>query len=184
MQYNKLLGNFNLEGIAPAPRGIPQIEVTLDIDANGILHVSAKDKNTGKENKITIKANSGLSENEINDMIKDAEANADEDKKVVELVTARNMADAHAHSIKKEFDNHKDSLSEDECKNIETAIENIENSIKGDDVDAINQALTDSGEPCKVLYEKASETANEPSENAENTDDVVDAEFTEDKQDA
>lgn len=181
MRYNKLLGNFNLEGIAPAPRGTPQIEVTLDIDANGILHVSAKDKNTGKENKITIKANSGLSENEINDMIKDAEANADEDKKVVELVTARNMADAHAHSIKKELDNHKDSLSEDECKNIETAIENIENSIKGEDVDAINQALTDSGEPCKVLYEKASETANEPSEN---TDDVVDAEFTEDKQDA
>jgi molecular chaperone DnaK len=181
MQYNKLLGNFNLEGIAPAPRGIPQIEVTLDIDANGILHVSAKDKNTGKENKITIKANSGLSENEINEMIKDAEANADEDKKVVELVTARNMADAHAHSIKKELDNHKDSLSEDECKNIETAIENIENSIKGDDVDAINQALTDSGEPCKVLYEKASETAKESSEN---TDDVVDAEFTEDKQDA
>ena len=184
MQYNKLLGNFNLEGIAPAPRGMPQIEVTLDIDANGILHVSAKDKNTGKENKITIKANSGLSENEINDMIKDAEANAAEDKKVVELVTARNMADTHAHNIKKELDNHKDSLSEDECKNIETAIENIENSIKGDDVEAINQAVTDSGETCKVLYEKASETAKEPSENAENTDDVVDAEFTEDKQDA
>src|SRR5207237_4469390 len=97
---NKLLGEFNLEGIPPSPRGMPQIEVTFDIDANGILHVSAKDKATGKENKITIKANSGISEAEIQKMVKDAESHADEDKKQLELVTARNQADALIHSIR------------------------------------------------------------------------------------
>src|SRR5690606_993135 len=105
---NKSLGEFNLEGIPPAPRGLPQIEVTFDIDANGILHVSAKDKGTGKENKITIKANSGLSEAEIEKMVKDAELNAAEDQKKLEIVQARNAADAMVHSVKKSLGEHGD----------------------------------------------------------------------------
>jgi molecular chaperone DnaK len=107
---NKSLGEFNLEGIPPAPRGVPQIEVTFDIDANGILHVSAKDKGTGKENKITIKANSGLSEAEIQKMVKDAEVNAAEDKKKLELVQARNQADAMVHSVQKSLTEYGDKL--------------------------------------------------------------------------
>ena len=106
---NKMLGEFNLEGIPPAPRGTPQIEVTFDIDANGILHVGAKDKGTGKENKITIKANSGLSDEEIEKMVKDAELNADEDKKKVEMVQARNQAEAMINSVKKSVTEHGDS---------------------------------------------------------------------------
>src|SRR5476651_1585471 len=119
---NKSLGQFNLEGIPPSPRGMPQIEVTFDIDANGILHVSAKDKATGKENKITIKASSGLSEAEIQQMVKDAETHADEDKKLLELVTARNQAEALAHSIKKSLTEYGDKLDAGEKEKIEAAI--------------------------------------------------------------
>ena len=118
---NKSLGEFNLEGIPPSPRGTPQIEVTFDIDANGILHVSAKDKATGKENKITIKANSGLSEDEINKMVADAEANAEEDKKRVDLVQARNTAEAMVHSVKKSLEEHGDKVETDEKAKIEEA---------------------------------------------------------------
>jgi molecular chaperone DnaK len=134
---NKSLGEFNLEGIPPAPRGLPQIEVTFDIDANGILHVNAKDKGTGKENKITIKANSGLSEAEIEKMVKDAEANAAEDHKKVELVQARNQADAMVHSVKKSLGEHGDKLDAGEKEKIETAIKEVEEAIKGDDKAAI-----------------------------------------------
>ena len=130
---NKLLGEFNLEGIAPAQRGMPQIEVTFDIDANGILHVTAKDKNTGKENKITIKANSGLTEEEIQRMVKDAEANAAEDKKALELVTARNTADALAHSTKKALEEHGASLEASEKEAIEAALKELDEAIKGSD---------------------------------------------------
>ncbi|MBK6613154.1 molecular chaperone DnaK [Ottowia sp.] len=134
---NKLLGEFNLEGIAPAPRGMPQIEVTFDIDANGILHVSAKDKGTGKENKITIKANSGLSEAEIQQMVKDAELNAAEDHKKLELVQARNQGDAMVHSVRKSLAEHGDKLDASEKEQIEAAIKAVEDALKGDDKAAI-----------------------------------------------
>jgi len=140
---NKLLGEFNLEGIPPAPRGLPQIEVTFDIDANGILHVSAKDKGTGKENKITIKANSGLTEAEIQQMVKDAELNAAEDKKRLELVQARNQADAAVHSVKKSLGEHGDKIDGAEKAKIEAAIKDLEEALKGDDKAAI-EAKTES----------------------------------------
>ncbi len=141
---NKALGEFNLEGIPASPRGMPQIEVTFDIDANGILHVGAKDKGTGKENKITIKANSGLSEAEIQQMVKDAELNAAEDHKKVELVQARNQAEASAHSVKKSLGEHGDKLEASEKEAIEAAIKDVEEAIKGDDkaaIDAKTEAL-------------------------------------------
>src|SRR3982751_1925118 len=141
---NKSLGEFNLEGIPPSPRGMPQIEVTFDIDANGILHVSAKDKGTGKENKITIKANSGLSEDEIQKMVKDAELNAVEDKKKLELVQARNAADAMIHSVRKSLTEHGDKLDAGEKEKIEAALKDAEESLKSDDkatIEAKTEAL-------------------------------------------
>ena len=141
---NKSLGEFNLEGIAPAPRGTPQIEVSFDIDANGILHVGAKDKATGKENKITIKANSGLSEEEIQQMVKDAELNAAEDKKKLEIVQSRNQADAAVHSVKKSLNEHGDKLDAGEKEKIEAAIKEVETALKGEDkaeIDAKTEAL-------------------------------------------
>ncbi|WP_295643708.1 molecular chaperone DnaK, partial [uncultured Methylibium sp.] len=141
---NKMLGEFNLEGIAPAPRGMPQIEVSFDIDANGILHVGAKDKGTGKENKITIKANSGLSEDEIQQMVKDAELNAAEDKKKLELVQARNQADAMVHSVKKSLAEHGDKLDAGEKEKIEAALKDAEAALKSEDkteIEARTEAL-------------------------------------------
>jgi molecular chaperone DnaK len=141
---NKSLGQFNLEGIPPAPRGMPQIEVTFDIDANGILHVSAKDKATGKENKITIKASSGLTEDEIQRMVKDAEAHADEDKKQLELVTARNQAEALVHQIRKSLGDYGDKLEAGEKEKIEAAVKDLESVVKTGDketLDAKTQAL-------------------------------------------
>ncbi len=135
---NKLLGEFNLEGIPPSPRGLPQIEVSFDIDANGILHVGAKDKGTGKENKITIKANSGLSEEEIQQMVKDAELNAAEDKKKLELVQSRNQADAAVHSVQKSLTEYGDKLEAGEKEKIEAAVKELEEAIKGDDKAAID----------------------------------------------
>ncbi len=139
---NKLLGEFNLEGIPPAPRGLPQIEVSFDIDANGILHVGAKDKGTGKENKITIKANSGLSEAEIQQMVKDAELNAAEDKKKLELVQAKNQADSSVHSVKKSLTEYGDKLEAGEKEKIEAAIKDLEDALKGDDKAAIDEKNT------------------------------------------
>ncbi|HNB43133.1 MAG TPA: Hsp70 family protein, partial [Burkholderiaceae bacterium] len=141
---NKSLGEFNLEGIPPAPRGLPQIEVSFDIDANGILHVGAKDKGTGKENKITIKANSGLSEAEIEKMVKDAELNAAEDHKKFELVQARNQADAMIHSVRKSLTEHGDKLDAGEKEKIEAAIKDAEEALKADDkatIEAKTEAL-------------------------------------------
>ncbi|TSE34979.1 Chaperone protein DnaK [Tepidimonas charontis] len=141
---NKLLGEFNLEGIPPAPRGVPQIEVTFDIDANGILHVSARDKGTGKENKITIKANSGLTEEEIQRMVKDAELNAAEDKRKVELVQARNQGDALIASVRKSLKDYGDKLDAADKDRIEAAIKELEEAIKGDDkatIEAKTEAL-------------------------------------------
>jgi molecular chaperone DnaK len=189
---NKLLGEFNLEGIPPSPRGLPQIEVTFDIDANGILHVTAKDKASGKENKITIKANSGLSEEEIQRMVKDAEANAAEDRKLLELVTARNAADALAHSTKKALDEHGAGLDATEKGAIESALKELEEAIKGSDKAAIESKTEALAKASQKLGEKAyaaeQAKANPGAANtsapgggakANNDAEVVDADFKE-----
>jgi molecular chaperone DnaK len=155
---NKSLGQFNLTDIPPSPRGMPQIEVTFDIDANGILHVSAKDKATGKENKIKIQANSGLKEEEIKRMVQDAEAHAEEDKKAIELITARNQADALVHSVKKSLAEYGDKISADEKGKIESALKDAEEALKSDDkekIDAKSQALaTASHKLAEQMYAK------------------------------
>ncbi|CAG9169266.1 molecular chaperone DnaK [Cupriavidus pinatubonensis] len=151
---NKLLGEFNLEGIPPSPRGTPQIEVSFDIDANGILHVGAKDKATGKENRITIKANSGLSEDEIQRMVKDAEANAEEDKKARELADARNQADALVHSTKKAVTEYGDKLEAGEKEKIEAAIKELEDAARGGDKAEIDAKVTALSEVSQKLGEK------------------------------
>jgi len=192
---NKSLGQFNLSDIPPAPRGMPQIEVTFDIDANGILHVSARDKGTGKENKITIKANSGLSEDEINRMVKDAEAHAEEDKKLHELVDARNQCDAMIHSVKKALTEHGGSLDGEEKSKIEAALKEAEEAIKGSDKEAIESKTQALAMASQKLGEKiyaqqqaagggaqgGGESAAGGSGGGEKKDDgdVVDAEFTE-----
>ncbi|NOT67711.1 MAG: molecular chaperone DnaK [Methylophilaceae bacterium] len=190
---NKSLGQFNLTDIPPAPRGMPQVEVTFDIDANGILHVSAKDKATGKENKITIKANSGLSEEEIRRMEEDAAAHADEDKALRELVDARNSADGMVHSVKKSLTEHGDKLDADEKAKIEAAIKDVEDVIKDGDketIEAKTNALMEASQKLgeKVYAESQAEGANaNPAEGGqqEKTVDaeVVDAEFEEVKDD-
>ena len=184
---NKLLGEFNLEGIAPAARGTPQIEVSFDIDANGILHVGAKDKATGKENKITIKANSGLSEEEIQRMVKDAEANAEEDRKLRELVDARNTAEALVHSTKKALEEHGASLEAGEKEKIEAAMKDLEEAAKGSDKDAIAAKTEELGKVSQKLGEKVyaamaekAKAGEAPAADAKPKDDnVVDAEFKE-----
>ena len=183
VQYNKLLGEFNLEGIAPARRGQPQIEVTLDIDANGIMHVSAKDKNTGKENKITIKSNSGLSDDEIQQMIRDAEENAESDKKARTLIETRNSAEAQLHEIKKDLEEFRSELTETEITELEAAIKSVEETAKGDDPDKITEELTKVYPAMKTLLEKKQAKENPaPEAGAQPADDnVVDATFTEKK---
>ncbi len=184
---NKVLGEFNLEGIAPAARGTPQIEVSFDIDANGILHVGAKDKATGKENKITIKANSGLSEEEIAKMVKDAEVNAEEDRKLRELVDARNTAEALVHSTKKALEEHGASLEAGEKEKIEAAMKDVEEAMKGSDKDAITSKTEELGKASQKLGEKVyaamaekEQAAQAGGDNAKPKDDnVVDADFKE-----
>jgi molecular chaperone DnaK len=159
---NKLLGEFNLEGIPPSPRGLPQIEVSFDIDANGILHVGAKDKGTGKENKITIKANSGLSEAEIEKMVKDAEQNAADDKKKLELVTARNQGDSMLHSVRKSLAEYGDKIDAGEKSKIEAAAKELEETLKSDDKDAIEaktNALMSASQKLGEQMYKAQEAA-------------------------
>nr|WP_276709732.1 molecular chaperone DnaK [Thiomonas arsenitoxydans] len=187
---NKLLGEFNLEGIPPAPRGVPQIEVTFDIDANGILHVSAKDKGTGKENKITIKANSGLSEEEVQRMVRDAEVNAEEDHKKRELVDARNQADAAVHSVRKSLAEYGDKIDAGEKSAIEDALKAAEEAIKSEDkaeIEAKTSALLAASQKLgeKMYASQAGEqaaagaTAGGSSSQAAGDDTVVDAEFKE-----
>ncbi len=175
VQHNKLLGEFNLEGIAPARRGQPQIEVTLDIDANGIMHVSAKDKNTGKENKITIKANSGLSEQEIEKMIKDAEANAEADKKARKLIESRNSAEAQLNEVKKDLKDFETNISSEEKIKIEESIASLEQKLSNDDSEEIEKSLAALYEASAPLMKAraAKETSNT------NSSDTVDADFTE-----
>ena len=182
---NKSLGQFNLEGIAPAPKGQPQIEVTLDLDSDGILHVSAKDKNTGKEQSITIKASSGLSDEEVEKMIKDAETHAEEDKKFQELITTRNMADSLVHSTKQTLEELKDEISDEEKSTIESAVNELEESIKGDDKDDIDAKVQNLSEKAQVLAQKAQEKASAENPEAGNEkadEDVVDADFEEVKE--
>jgi molecular chaperone DnaK len=200
---NKLLGEFNLEGIPPAQRGTPQIEVTFDIDANGILHVSAKDKATGKENKITVKANSGLTEEEIEKMVKDAEMHAEEDKKRVELTLARNNADAMVHSVEKSLKENGDKLDAEEKAKIEAALNEVREALKSDDKQRIESATTALMTASQKLGEKmyadaqaaaaasgaagaaeGSQSEGEGQSRGESTEDVVDAEFKEVKRDA
>ncbi len=184
-KYNKLLGEFNLEGITPAPRGVPQIEVTLDIDANGILNVSAKDKNTGKENKITIKSDSGLSEAEIQRMVREAEENAEADKKAKELIEARNSAEGQVHSFRKDFDAYKDQLTEEERTKIEDGFKSVETATAGEDVETINksvQTLFESAGPVFAKKQAAEQAAQNPTQ--PQGEQTVDAEFKEvDKKD-
>ena len=183
---NKSLGQFNLEGIPNAPKGQPQIEVTLDIDSDGILNVSAKDKNTGKEQSITIKASSGLSDEEVEKMIKDAEAHAEDDKKFQELVTTRNMADSLIHSTKQTLEELKDEVSEDEKSAIEAAISELEESMKGEDkevIDAKVQALTEKAQPLAEKAQAKASAAEGDTESSDANDDVVDADFEEVKDD-
>jgi|TARA_B110000503_G_scaffold133018_1_gene209776 molecular chaperone DnaK len=179
---NKSLGQFNLEGIPNAPKGQPQIEVSLDLDSDGILNVSAKDKNTGKEQSITIKSSSGLSDEEVDKMIKDAEAHAEEDKKFHELVTSRNMADSLVHSTKQSLEELKDEISDDEKSAIEVALSELEESIKGDDKEAIDTQVQNLSEKAQVLAQKAQEKASAEgaeTDKSEGNDDVVDADFEE-----
>jgi molecular chaperone DnaK len=152
---NKSLGQYNLEGIPPSPRGMPQIEVTFDIDANGILHVSAKDKATGKENKITIKANSGLSEDEIQRMVKDAETHAEEDRKLLEVVQARNGLDALVHSVKKSLAEYGEKVGGEERSRIESALNDAETTLK--DKEASKEALQAKSEALMSASQKLGE---------------------------
>ena len=191
---NKILGNFELVGIAPAPRGVPQIEVAFDIDANGIVNVSAKDKGTGKEQKIQIQASGGLSEEEINKMVKEAEANKDADKKKREAVDARNQADTLLHSTEKNLKEHGSKVSEADKKIIETACSDLRNSLKGTDVEDLKKKTQDLVQASMKLGEaiyKSQQSAKpndgdgtkEKKEEGKKDDNVVDADFEEVKDD-
>ncbi|MCF6456575.1 MULTISPECIES: molecular chaperone DnaK [Pseudoalteromonas] len=188
---NKSLGQFNLEGIRPAQRGAPQIEVTFDVDADGILHVSAKDKDTGKEQKITIQASSGLSDDEIDAMVRDAEANAEEDKKFEELVQARNQGDAMVHGTRKQIEEAGDALPADDKAAIEAALSELETAVKGDDkaeIEAKTQALIEKSQKLMEIAQanaQAQQAGGDAGQQqqAQQDDDVVDAEFEEVKDD-
>ncbi|MDX1756973.1 MAG: molecular chaperone DnaK [Marinobacter sp.] len=190
---NKSLGRFDLADIPPAPRGVPQIEVTFDIDANGILHVSAKDKATGKEQSIVIKASSGLSEDEIEKMVSDAEAHAEDDRKFEELVQARNQGDAMVHTVRKTLDDAGDKVSDGEKESIEAAIKELEEALAGsdkEDIEAKTQKLTEvSSELAQKMYAEQAEQAQQGAAQdagatqSEAADDAVDAEFEEVKDD-
>jgi len=178
---NKSLGNFMLDGIPPAPRGVPQIEVTFDIDANGILSVSAKDKGTGKEQKITIQASGGLSETEIEQMVKDAEANKDADEKIKEKIEAKNHGEGLVASLKKTVEEHGDKVSAEEKTKIETAITDLEESLKGEDVEDIKnktKALTEASMKLgEAVYKDMQQQKEEPKKEDKKDDNVVDADF-------
>ena len=175
-RHNKLLGEFNLEGIQPSPRGMPQIEVTFDIDANGILKVNAKDQKTGKENKITIKSDSGLTDAEIQRMVREAEDNAEADKKAIDLINARNSADSQLHQIKKDLTEHGAELTPDQKTDLESGVTEVENAVKGEDADAIKDSLTKLFEKLQPLME-----AKNRKESTGDQSKTVDAEFTETK---
>jgi molecular chaperone DnaK len=188
-RFNKSLAKFDLAGLQNAPRGMPQIEVTFDIDANGILHVSAKDKATGKENKIKIQASSGLNEAEIQRMVKDAEAHAEEDKKALELVNARNQCEALVHSVRKSLGEYGDKLDAGEKEKIEASLKDAEAALKSEDkakIDAAAQSLAQAAQKLgEKMYAESQAKANPQPEagqaagEAKKEENVVDAEFTE-----
>jgi len=182
VQHNKLLGEFKLDGIAPARRGTPQIEVTFDIDANGIMHISAKDKSTGKENKITIKSDSGLSKEQIEQMIRDAEANAESDSKARKLIDTRNSAEAQIHEVRKDLAEHGDKITEEQKAEIESVVKAVEEAAKGEDAEKITEELNKVYPAMKALLDakQAAEQAQAQPE-AKPEDNVVDATFTENK---
>ena len=184
VQYNKLLGDFNLEGIPPARRGTPQIEITFDIDANGIMHVSAKDKGTGKENKITIKANSGLSKEEIDRMVQDAELNAEADKAQRELIEARNNAESTLYNFKDDVEKYSSQVTEEEKANVEDAVKAVEDAIKGNDVKIIQDSIPKLYEAMgpitgKKREEEERDTAASSKDKKSSEDNIVDAEVKE-----
>jgi len=169
---------FNLEGIAPAPRGIPQIEVTFDIDANGIMNIGAKDKGTNKEAKITIKSDSGLSESEIQTMIKEAEENAESDKKQRELIEARNSAEALINSTKKDLEELKDQLTADDITKLEEAVKAAEDSLGSDDKETIGEKVNEIYAASKPLFDAKAKKMEDSQKTEDKKDDnVVDAEF-------
>jgi len=181
---NKLLGNFDLVGIPPAPRGIPQIEVTFDIDANGIVNVSAKDKGTGKEQSIQIQASGGLSDSEIDNMVKEADANKEADKKKREEVDARNNADGLVHATEKSLEEHGDKVTAEDKEAIQTALRSLQDALKeGTDVESIKQKTQDLSQASMKLGEAIYKSQQEPKEEQPATDtqkeDIVDAEFEE-----
>jgi molecular chaperone DnaK len=179
---NKVLGNFELVGIAPAPRGVPQIEVTFDIDANGIVNVSAKDKGTGKEQKIQIQASGGLSDDEIEKMVKDAEANKESDKKKRESVDIKNQGDTLVHSIEKQMKEHGDKLSAEDKAKVEGDVTALKEALKSDDSDSIKdkiKSLTESAMKLgEAVYKQQQESQPQQEEKAKD-DNVVDADFEE-----
>ena len=178
-QYNKMLGEFKLDGIAPARRGVPQIEVTFDIDANGIIKVSAKDKNTNKENKITIKSDSGLTPEEIEKMIQEAEANAESDKKVRELIEARNMIESHVHTARKDLEELGDKATDEIKTSTEAAIKEFEELARGDDVEKMREGLVTFFNATKSLREAVNPTP--AGEAPQGEEQVVDAEIVDEK---
>ncbi len=189
---NKILGQFDLVGLPPAPRGVPQIEVTFDIDANGIVNVSAKDKGTGKEQQIRIQASGGLSDSDIDQMIKDAESHADEDKKRKELVEAKNQGESLVHSTDKSLKDYGDKVSEDDKSAIETALASLKSALEGEDLEDIKaktQALAEASMKLgEAMYQAAqadaqAEDGEEADPKAKAEDDVVDADFEEVKED-
>ncbi len=187
VQHNKLLGEFKLDGIQAQRRGMPQIEVTFDIDANGIMNISAKDKTTGKENKITIKSDSGLSKEQIEQMVRDAEQNAEADAKARKLIDTRNSAEAQLHEVRKDLADHGDKITEEQKTEIETVIKAVEEAAKGDDAEKITEELNKVYPAMKALLDakQAAEQANAQAEAQPEAkqDDVVDATFTEKKAD-
>jgi molecular chaperone DnaK len=186
-RYNKSLAKFDLTGIEPAPRGMPQVEVSFDIDANGIVHVTAKDKKTGKEQKVEIKAGSGLSDDEIQRMVADAESHREEDKKFHELITARNHADGLVHATRTAIKDNGDKVGSDVIGRVEGAIAELESAMKGDDkaqIEAKSRALEEAGQALFAAAQAAGQQqAGGDAGAGQPGDDVVDAEFTEVKDD-
>jgi molecular chaperone DnaK len=188
---NRTLGKFHLVGIPPAPRGIPQIEVTFDIDANGIVNVSAKDLGTGKEQKITITSSSGLSKDDINKMVREAESHSDEDKRKREEIEARNRADSLVYQTEKMLNEHRSKVSDADAKAVEAAIADTKKALEGSDVDAINRAATTltqaSHKVAEAMYKAgaqpggsagpAANGSGSETKSGEKTDDVIDAEY-------
>jgi molecular chaperone DnaK len=177
-RYNKLLGEFNLEGIPPARRGTPQIEVAFDIDANGIINISAKDKNTGKENKITIKSDSGLTKEQIDQMIRDAEANAESDKKAKELIDLKNNTEATAYNVRKEYEEFKADLTDEERSEIEANLAAVDAAVKTDDKAKLEEANKNLVKSVAVLAQKKY-AKEQPQTETKKDDNVVDADFKE-----